>query len=279
MSLPTDDPLTVPVRSHKSSADKSSAEKLRAEQLGIGIGERWFCRGLEQSFGAGQVWAVLGANGTGKTTLLHTLAGLRQPQQGQVWIDGQPLQQLDSRTRARQIGVLLQEAAPAFPASVREVVLQGRYPHLSPWQWETAEDFERVDRALQQVGLAELAERDQQLLSGGERQRLKIASLLVQQPQLWLLDEPTNHLDLQHQIGLLQLLCDQVRQQQQLLVMSLHDLNLAARFCDYLILMHRDGSVQAGSAENLLTESGLSRLYGHPIRRIMDRDRAIFIPL
>ncbi|MEH6823455.1 MAG: ABC transporter ATP-binding protein [Motiliproteus sp.] len=274
MTLLAADHSTVPVDS-----DKSRAEKLRADQLGVGIGERWFCRGLEQSFEAGQVWGVLGANGTGKTTLLHTLAGLRQPQQGQVWIDGQSLSQLDSRTRARQIGVLLQEAAPAFPATVREVVLQGRYPHLSPWQWESAEDFERVEEALQQVGLAELGERDQQLLSGGERQRLKIASLLVQQPRLWLLDEPTNHLDLQHQIGLLQQLCDGVRQRQELLVMSLHDLNLAARFCDFLILMHQDGSVAAGPAERLLTEPELSRLYGHPIRRIIDQGRAIFIPL
>ncbi|MFT6914641.1 MAG: iron complex transport system ATP-binding protein [Motiliproteus sp.] len=257
----------------------SSTEIMRVEQLGIGIGERWFCRGLELSLGAGQVWGVLGANGSGKTTLLHSLAGLRQPQAGRVLVDGQPLQQLDSRIRARQIGVLLQEVTPAFPASVREVVLQARYPHQSPWQWETAADFERVDRALQLVGLAELGERDQQLLSGGEGQRLKIASLLVQEPRLWLLDEPSNHLDLRHQVGLLQLLCDQVRRRQQLLIMSLHDLNLAARFCDYLLLMHRDGSVQAGSAQELLTEPVLSRLYGHPIRRIMDKDRPVFIPL
>ncbi len=253
--------------------------KLRAEQLGIGIGERWFCRGLEQSFEAGQIWGVLGANGTGKTTLLHTLAGLRPAQQGQIWIDGQPLVGLDSKTRARQIGVLLQEAAPAFPASVREVVLQGRYPHLSPWQWETAADIAHAEQALLQVGLAEFGDRDQQRLSGGERQRLKIASLLVQQPQLWLLDEPSNHLDLHHQIGLLQRLCEQVRQQQQLLIMSLHDLNLAARFCDFVLLMYQDGSVQAGPAARLLTEPLLSRLYGHPIRRITDQDRCIFIPL
>ena len=256
-----------------------AAVLLRADRLGVGIGARRFCQDLQQSFSAGQVWGVLGANGSGKTTLLHTLAGLRQPQQGTIWIEDQPLPQLDSRSRARRIGVLLQEAAAAFPASVREVVLQGRYPHLSPWQWETAEDFERVDTALQQVGLTALAERDQQLLSGGERQRLKIASLLVQQPELWLLDEPTNHLDLQHQIGLLQLLCDQVKQQQQLLIMSLHDLNLAARFCDNLILMYQDGSVETGSAEELLTESNLSRLYGHPIRRINDQQRCFFVPM
>ena len=260
-------------------AKQRLSEKLRAEQLGVGIGERWFCRGLEQTFEAGQIWGVLGANGTGKTTLLHTLAGLRQPQQGQLWIDGQPLTQLDSKNRARQIGVLLQEATPAFPASVREVALQGRYPHLSPWQWETPADIEHVEKALLQVGLAELGDRDQQLLSGGERQRLKIASLLVQQPQLWLLDEPTNHLDLHHQVGLLHQLCAQVREQQQLLIMSLHDLNLAARFCDYLIRMHLDGTIQAGPAVQLLTEAVLSRLYGHPIRQVIDRGQSIFIPL
>jgi iron complex transport system ATP-binding protein len=252
--------------------------RLQIQGLGVAIGQRWFCRQLDLSFEPGQVWGVLGANGAGKTTLLHTLAGLRQPQQGQIRVAGQPLNQLDSRHRAQQIGVLLQEATPAFPASVRDVALQGRYPHLSPWQWETAADLECVEQALQQVDLADLADRDQQLLSGGERQRLKIASLLVQQPQIWLLDEPTNHLDLHHQVGLLQLLCDRVRQQQQLLIMSLHDLNLAARFCDSLILMHRDGSIEAGSADQRLNESALSRLYGHPIRKIDDQGRPLFVP-
>ena len=261
-------PQVIPQRQHR----------LQLDNLGVAIGQRWFCQQLNLTFEPGQVWGVLGANGSGKTTLLHTLAGLRQPQQGQVLLDEQPLHQFDSRLRAQLIGVLLQEATPAFPASVRDVVLQGRYPHLSPWQWETAEDLTLVDQALQQVGLAELADRDQQLLSGGERQRLKIASLMVQQPQIWLLDEPTNHLDLHHQIGLLQQLCDRARQQQQLLVMSLHDLNLAARFCDSLILMHRDGSIEAGPADTLLNESALSRLYGHPIRRIEDQQRPLFIP-
>ncbi len=252
--------------------------RLRIDNLGVAIGPRWFCRQLDLAFEPGQVWGVLGANGSGKTTLLHTLAGLRQPQQGQILLDDQPLSQRDSRIRAQAIGVLLQEATPAFPASVRDVALQGRYPHLSPWQWETAADVVLVEQALEQVGLTELADRDQQLLSGGERQRLKIASLMVQQPQIWLLDEPTNHLDLHHQVDLLQQLCDRIRQQQQLLVMSLHDLNLAARFCDCLILMHRDGSVEAGAAEQLLNESALSRLYGHPICKLQAQGRSLFIP-
>ncbi|MEH6651542.1 MAG: ABC transporter ATP-binding protein [Motiliproteus sp.] len=251
---------------------------LRTNDLGIAIDQRWFCQKLSLNFQAGQIWGVLGANGTGKTTLLHTLAGLRAPQQGYVALGQQPLSAIESRRRAQTIGVLLQESTPAFPASVREVALQGRYPHLSAWQWESSADRALVEQALEQVGLSDLADRDQQLLSGGERQRLKIAGLMVQQPQIWLLDEPTNHLDLHHQVGLLQRLCEQVRQQQHSLVMSLHDLNLASRFCDSLILMHPDGSVEAGRAEQLLNETTLSRLYGHPIRRIDDRGHAFFVP-
>ena len=248
------------------------------EALEVAIEQRWFCRGLSLSFEPGQIWGVLGGNGCGKTTLIHTLAGLRPSQGGQVLLGQQPLAVTDSRQRARQIGVLLQETSPAFPASVREVALQGRHPHLSPWQWESAADLHRVEQALEQVGLSEMSERDQQLLSGGERQRLKLASLLVQQPSIWLLDEPTNHLDLPHQVGLLTQLCQQVKQNQQYLVMSLHDLNLAARFCDGLILMHGDGEVEAGRADDLLNEATLSRLYRYPIRRVEGAGTAMFLP-
>jgi iron complex transport system ATP-binding protein len=250
----------------------------RTQQLAVGIGSRCFCQGLTVDFCEHRVWGVLGANGSGKTTLLHTLAGLRPALQGQLWLNDRPLADWDQRARATRIGVLLQEQTPAFPAQVRELALQGRFAHQSLLQWGTAADLELVEQALARVGLSELAERDQQQLSGGERQRLKIATLLVQQPQLWLLDEPTNHLDLHHQIELLEHLGDWVRSQQQLMVMSLHDLNLARRFCDAVILLHRDGSVSFGPVEQLFNETELSRLYGHPIRCLETAEGPVFLP-
>ncbi|HEY5716973.1 MAG TPA: ABC transporter ATP-binding protein, partial [Motiliproteus sp.] len=168
---------------------------LMCEGVTLTLGTRSFCRGFTQLFAPGQVWGVLGPNGSGKTTLLHSLAGLRSVQEGRVLLNGQPLEALSPRARAQQLGILLQESSTAFPAPVRECAMLGRHPHLQPWQWESPEDWLRVDDALKAVGLDTLADQDQSTLSGGERQRLKLATLMVQQPSIWLLDEPTNHLD------------------------------------------------------------------------------------
>ena len=251
--------------------------RLTTDGLTLAMGERLFCRTFSHAFAAGEVWGVLGPNGSGKTTLLHTLAGLRPPQGGRVLLDGAPLDSMPVRSRARQLGILLQESATTFPAPVRDCVLLGRHPHLGPWQWETPADWQRVERALAAVELAELATQDQNSLSGGERQRLKLATLMVQEPSIWLLDEPTNHLDLHHQIALVGLLCERVRAQQQLLIMSLHDLNLAARFCDHLVLLYGDGRVEAGDAATMLQPARLSALYRHPIRVVNDGVRRLWV--
>ena len=195
-----------------------------------------------------KILLITGVSGAGKTTLLHTLAGLRQPQQGQLWIDGQPLTQLDSKNRARQIGVLLQEATPAFPASVREVALQGRYPHLSPWQWETPADIEHVEKALLQVGLAELGDRDQQLLSGGERQRVAIARALVTDPDCLLADEPTGNLDKSSALAFMALMAQVNEQFGTSVVVVTHDMELAEKMNQVYRLDDGFLSVDARSA-------------------------------
>jgi iron complex transport system ATP-binding protein len=221
---------------------------------------------------------ILGANGSGKTTLLHTLAGLRAPDQGGVSLDGADIRGTPHRQRARRLGVLFQDFEPAFPATVRETVLTGRYPHLERWQWEGAEDYRLVETALETVGLAGLAHRPLATLSGGERRRVEIAALLAQDAPICLLDEPTNHLDLRHQVQILQLLTARARRPGHLNIFVLHDVNLAARFGTHGMLLFDDGECLHGPLPEMLRRPNLERLYHCQLREIHADGARWFLP-
>lgn len=255
---------------------------LACQDLTVSIGGKTLCQNWQLELRPGEIWGILGGNGAGKTTLLHTLAGLREADQGEVLLQGKPLQQLKNRQRAQQLGFLLQDDSTAFPATVLETALQGRHPHMGLFSWESAEDEAIAMAALEQVGLSDYCQRNIDQLSGGERQRLKIATLMVQQPKVWLLDEPANHLDLHHQVSLLEQLISSVKAQSGTLLMSLHDLNLAQRFCGKLILLfpydENGNGPEMGDKEELLTEEKLQRLYQHPIRRLETDAGPVFIP-
>ncbi len=240
---------------------------LQAQGLDVAIGARTLCRGLDLTLQGGECWAILGGNGVGKTTLLHTLAGLRAPAAGSVLLEEQTLDRLPRRRVARRLGLLPQDSVDPFPASVLETALIGRHPHLGRWQQEGPDDLARARAALEAMSLSDLAARRTDTLSGGERRRLAVATLLTQDPQLLLLDEPTNHLDLHQQIVLLERLRGLAGAGRGVL-MVLHDVNLAARFCDHLLLLFGDGSWQAGAADPLLDAALLSRLYGHPVAAV-----------
>lgn len=173
---------------------------LEARQLRLRAGDRLLGQTLNFALQPGQCWGLLGPNGVGKTSLLHTLAGLRPPAAGTVRLLGQELSCWRRRQLAQVLGLLLQDQEPRFPLPVLDWVLAGRYPHLGPWDWPGAEDQRLALTALEQVGLTELAQRDMQTLSSGERQRVAIATLLAQGPRFLLLDEPVEHLDLREQV-------------------------------------------------------------------------------
>jgi iron complex transport system ATP-binding protein len=249
---------------------------LRTEALAVSVAGHTVVSDLSLSVARGQCWAILGRNGAGKTTLLHTLAGLRDADGGRLDLDGGPMTALSRRTIARRLALMPQDSSDPFPATVLETALIGRHPHLGVWEWEGPEDRERARQALAAVGLGELSDRDVTTLSGGERRRLAVATVLTQEPQIYLLDEPVNHLDPHHQVRLLQLL--RTTADNGAVMMSLHDVNLAARFCDRVLLLYGNGESEHGPTAELLTAERLERLYGHPVRVFRDGNARAFLP-
>jgi len=255
----------------------SSTSALAARDLVIDVPGRADGCALNLAVEAGQVWGVLGPNGAGKTTLLHTLAGLRAPRRGEVCLDGRPLDTLRRREVARRLGLVFQERHDGFPATVRETALIGRHPWLSPWHMEGAEERQLAEAALERLDVGHLAERLVSTLSGGERQRLAIATVLTQAPAIWLADEPTNHLDLHHQAAVMDLLAEQAGEGRAV-VMCLHDLNLAARWCDHLLLLYPDGEACWGPAAAMLVPEALERLYGQRLATAWVDGAPVFVP-
>ena len=250
---------------------------LAAQDLVIDIPERADGWPLSFRVEPGQTWGVLGPNGAGKSTLLHTLGGLNQPRQGQVLLNDQPLAQQKRSRIAQEVGFVFQERQDGFPATVLETALIGRHPYLSPWQLEGGEDLTKAREALQRLELGHMEERLVNTLSGGERQRVALATALTQSPNVWLADEPTNHLDLKHQVAVMELLAEQARNGKSVLL-CLHDLNLAARWCDHILLLYPDGEACWGRAEDMLIRGALERLYDQPLAAAEVDGAPVFVP-
>ncbi|MEW6764884.1 MAG: ABC transporter ATP-binding protein [Pseudomonadota bacterium] len=250
---------------------------LSTHALHIRQSERMLLRNLTLSIHAGECWALLGRNGSGKTTLLHTLAGVRPPQQGRIILGDRPLDAWRGRQRARMLGLLPQDASEGFEESVLEAVLSGRHPHLGRWGSETAEDKRIAREALHDCGLTGFETRAVQSLSGGERRRLAIATLLTQATPLMLLDEPLNHLDLQWQWCMLNQLRG-LANDGRALFMSLHDPNLALRFCTHALLLNGEGGWQAGTVREVITAEALQEAYGMPMRLLEQGDGVWVVP-
>jgi iron complex transport system ATP-binding protein len=226
----------------------------------------------------GQVWGVLGPNGAGKTTLLHTLAGLQAPRSGSVELNDSALGQLRRRHVAQRLGLVFQDRQDGFPATVLETALIGRHPYLSPWQMEGADDYARAEAALERLDVAHLRDRLVSTLSGGERQRVAIATVLTQAPNVWLADEPTNHLDLHHQSAVMALMGEQAAQGQAV-IMCLHDLNLAARWCDHVLLLYPNGEACWGPRDSMLVPSALESLYRQKLAVVEVDGAPVFVPI
>ncbi|BCB07531.1 ABC transporter ATP-binding protein [Vreelandella venusta] len=252
--------------------------RLVTQDLIINVPGRGDGTALNIAIEPGQVWGVLGPNGAGKTTLLHTLAGLNAPRSGQVLLGEQPLETLSRRQVAQMLGVVFQERLDGFPATVLETALIGRHPYLSPWQMEGADDYAQAEAALERLDVAHLRDRLVSTLSGGERQRVAMATVLTQAPSIWLADEPTNHLDLHHQSAVMALMAQQAAQGSTVM-MCLHDLNLAARWCDHLLLLYPSGEACWGARDSMLVPSALERLYHQRLAVVEVEGAPVFVPI
>lgn len=217
-------------------------------------------KGVTMEVAPGQVLSIVGPNGSGKSTLLRCLARVLKPQGGAVFLDGREAARISSRELARLLGYVPQAAGEVFPFTVLETVLMGRKPHLN---WGVAQkDLAVVAQVVQFMGLAEMAQRQMDQLSGGQKQKVFIARALAQEPQVFLFDEPTSSLDIRHQLEVLELVRELACQQRRQVVMVLHDLNLAARFSDRMVML-KDGLIfAAGRPGDVLTAENVGAVYG-----------------
>jgi len=235
--------------------------------------------GVSLSVGPREFHAVLGPNGSGKTTLVRIALGALSPLVGRADVIGRPASGWPRQELARLVGVVPQREDNLFPQRVRETVVLGRYPHLTLWGDERAEDHAAVDRALVACDAQHLADRWLWTLSGGEYQRVRIARALAQEPKLLVLDEPGMSLDLKHQMELFELVRGLVETRGLGVLMITHDLNLAARFADSLLLLESGRPVASGPPAEVLTQETVEAVFSWPVTMQTIDGRPQMIPL
>ncbi|WP_370869117.1 ABC transporter ATP-binding protein [Streptomyces sp. CRCS-T-1] len=235
-----------------------AATDLDVEGVTLTAGARHLVRDVSLTARPGETIGLVGPNGSGKSSLLRAVYRVLRPDSGQVRVDGADAWSLPVRQLARTVAAVVQESGADFDLAVREVVAMGRTPHKRLLAGDTPEDAGLIDSALAAVDAAHLAERPFDRLSGGERQRVLIARALTQQPTLLVLDEPTNHLDIRHQLEVLGAL----RRLPATVLLALHDLNLAAYYCDRLYVLNEGEITASGPPVEVLTPRLLAEVYG-----------------
>lgn len=237
------------------------SHKLAAHKLVAGYDGRTVVDGINLVVPENKISVILGANACGKSTLLKTLARLIRPDAGEVTLNGARIDRIESKRLARLLGVLPQSPIAPEGIAVSDLVGRGRFPHqrfLGGW---SKEDTAAVSRALETMGIAELADRSVDELSGGQRQRVWIAMALAQETDILLLDEPTTFLDITHQVDILDLLTDLNRTLGTTIVMVLHDINLAARYADHIVALDNGRLYAEGPPAKVVTEEMIRHVF------------------
>ncbi len=231
--------------------------EIKAEDIKVSFQAKQVLRGISLNASKKEFVGIIGPNGSGKSTLLKCIYRTLKPDCGAVYLDGLELERMSVKSSAKKMAVVAQHNYYNFDFSVREVVLMGRSPHKKMLERDTAEDFRIVEEALRTVQMEAFADRSFSTLSGGEQQRVILARALAQQTQALVLDEPTNHLDITHQLRLLEL----VKGLNVTVLSAIHDLNLAAAFCDRIYVMQDGRIVSCGTPKEVLTPELIREIY------------------
>ncbi len=237
------------------------APLVAVEGLGYAYRQAPVLEDVHLHVGAGEVVGLLGPNGSGKSTLIKAVSGILPGYRGTVRLGGSDLHGLSRRDVARFLAVVPQEPTFTFPFSVLEVVLMGRHPHLGAFEFESRADLEAARSALARCAAGHLADRTIQELSAGERQRVVFARGLAQSPRLLLLDEPASHLDIRHQVEIYDLVRELARQQGLGILTVLHELNLAAEYCDRVYLLRNGRVALDGPTAQVFTYQNLTHVF------------------
>ncbi|MEJ3403447.1 ABC transporter ATP-binding protein [Rathayibacter sp. YIM 133350] len=252
------------------STDAASSTGLRAQGLSLGYEGRTVVHDLDLVVPQGRITVIVGANACGKSTLLRGLARLLKPISGVVTLDGRDVREYPPRELARSLSVLPQQPVAPDGVTVADLVSRGRHPHQGWFRSRSSDDDRIVAEALEATATLDLADRPLEALSGGQRQRVWIAMVLAQHAETVLLDEPTTFLDVTHQVELLDLLVDMNRQRGTTIVMVLHDLNLAARYADHLVVMAAGRILAEGAPSNVLSRQTVEEAFALPNLVIAD---------
>lgn len=243
------------------SADHSAGIRLATESLGFDYHGRPALQEVSLVVEPGEIVGLIGPNGSGKSTLIRVLSGVLEGYHGSATVDGQEVGLASRRALATQMAVVPQETTASLPFSVLEIVLMGRHPHQLGLTFDTAEDLAIAHAALVRAGADQLAARPINELSSGERQRVVFARALAQQPRALLLDEPTSFLDIRYQVELYDLVRELAQQDGVSVLTALHDLNLAAEYCDRIYLLKQGRIQAAGRTDDVLTYSNLTETF------------------
>ncbi|MFJ5766304.1 ABC transporter ATP-binding protein [Lysinibacillus sp. NPDC093210] len=233
----------------------------RAEQITAGYENKTILQDVSVTIPSNKISIIIGANGCGKSTLLKTMARLIKPTSGQVTLDGQPIQKMPPKQLAKVLGLLPQSPIVPEGITVADLVGRGRFPHHSFLKGWSKKDYEAVAEAMEMMNITEFADRHIDELSGGQRQRVWIAMALAQQTDILFLDEPTTYLDITYQVEILDLLTDLNRKYGTTIVMVLHDINLSARYADYIFALHEGKLVAEGTPSDIITNGLIKDIF------------------
>ncbi len=227
----------------------------------------------------GALTTILGPNGSGKTTLFKCISGLWKYYRGEIFFDGKPIDKLSFRKRARIFSVVPQEHEPPFPYSVFDVVLMGRASYVSVFSSPGKRDYEMTENALKTVGIEQLKDKPYTKISGGERQLTLIARALAQDTPVILLDEPTSHLDFRNQINVLKKIREIARDKALVVIMTLHDPNLAGLFSDKVVVINSGTKIAEGKPDEIITDKLIKNVYDVEVRKSNINGQSIICPV